>query len=128
MTKTQIRQSLARGYTHPKNATKELDSDLINAMAQEVWRTLQEVTDTPEQPESGCRCDGETVCRFCDKLDTPEQQKYEERRKLYQENGKKIIEIAHRYGIHELDLLKAMDEVKSLPTRDLKSRTTSMKS
>lgn len=33
---TQVRQALARGYCHPENARKELDSELIDAMAKEV--------------------------------------------------------------------------------------------
>lgn len=36
-------------------------------------------------------------------------------RKQAQDNGGKIIEIAHKHGINELDLLKAIDEVKALP-------------
>jgi len=39
----QVRQALARGYCHPENASKELDADLIEAMAQEVVKSL-----TPE--------------------------------------------------------------------------------
>ena len=37
---TQVRQALARGYCHPDNANKELDAALIDAMAQEVIKTL----------------------------------------------------------------------------------------
>jgi hypothetical protein len=37
---TQVRQALARGYCHPENSSKELDAKLIEAMAQEVVKTL----------------------------------------------------------------------------------------
>jgi hypothetical protein len=33
---TQVRQALARGYCHPENSHKELDANLIEAMAKEV--------------------------------------------------------------------------------------------
>lgn len=36
-------------------------------------------------------------------------------RKQAQQNGEAIIQIARKYGIHELNLLKAMDEVNALP-------------
>jgi hypothetical protein len=36
----QVRQALARGYCHPDNASKELDSKLIEAMTEEVVKTL----------------------------------------------------------------------------------------
>jgi hypothetical protein len=39
----QVRQALARGYCHPDNSHKELDAKLIEAMAQEVVKSL-----TPE--------------------------------------------------------------------------------
>lgn len=37
---TQVRQALARGYCHPDNANKELDAKLIEAMAEEVVKSL----------------------------------------------------------------------------------------
>jgi len=36
MTMIEIRGALARGYCHPENENKELDSDLINAMVEEI--------------------------------------------------------------------------------------------
>jgi len=34
--KTRIRRALARAYTHPENSRKELDSELIEAMVEEL--------------------------------------------------------------------------------------------
>ena len=39
----QVRQAVARGYCHSKNSHKELDADLIIAIAKEVVKIL-----TPE--------------------------------------------------------------------------------
>ena len=36
----QVRQAIARGYCHPDNSTKEIDPVLIEAMVQEVVKTL----------------------------------------------------------------------------------------
>lgn len=36
----QVRQALARGYCHPDNSHKELDAKLIEAMTQEVVKSL----------------------------------------------------------------------------------------
>lgn len=46
----QIRGALARGYCHPNNADKVLDSDLIEAMAAELLTLLR----TDECPRLGC--------------------------------------------------------------------------
>jgi len=43
--------------------------------------------------------------------------------KKFEENGARIIEIARKYGIFELDLLKAMDEVNALPKVEMTKRT-----
>lgn len=37
---TQIRQAVARGYCHEKNTHKELDSDLLDAIAEEVVKAI----------------------------------------------------------------------------------------
>jgi hypothetical protein len=47
---TQVRQALARGYCHPANASKEVDADLIEAMAQEVVQTFTPVATSPAYP------------------------------------------------------------------------------
>lgn len=38
----EIAGALARGYTYPENEKKVLDSDLINAMAKEVMKVLDQ--------------------------------------------------------------------------------------
>jgi hypothetical protein len=51
---SEIRATLARGYTHKPNHSKELDVDLIEAMAQEIMMVigLPEAVLTPEMEES----------------------------------------------------------------------------
>jgi hypothetical protein len=36
----QVRQAIARGYCHPKNEHKELDSDLLEAIEHEVVKVF----------------------------------------------------------------------------------------
>lgn len=38
----QIRMALARGYCTPDNSHKEMDSTLVNAMAEEVMKIMPE--------------------------------------------------------------------------------------
>ncbi len=42
-------------------------------------------------------------------------EKEELSKKIAQETGKRIIQIAKKYGVNELDLLKAVEEVNQLP-------------
>lgn len=36
----QVRQAVARGYCHPKNSHKEVDSDLLIAISEEVVKSF----------------------------------------------------------------------------------------
>ena len=62
--KEQILQALARGYCTPENKHKELDSTLINAMAEEVMKVLEwdghksdcAVHNMPAYPNGECDC------------------------------------------------------------------------
>lgn len=48
--KQRLRGAIARGWTHPKNSHKEMDSDLALAIADEVKQHLaKEISDTRQQ-------------------------------------------------------------------------------
>ena len=38
MTKQEIRESVARGWCHPKNEKKDMDPDLAEAIVEEVYQ------------------------------------------------------------------------------------------
>jgi len=42
LTRDEIMQALARGYTHDRNSDKEMDIDLVVAMADELTKVLEE--------------------------------------------------------------------------------------
>jgi hypothetical protein len=56
ITREQVMRALAQGYMHDRNAEKELDVDLLVAMADEVMKALEEhgaVSTTEEDPDGG---------------------------------------------------------------------------
>lgn len=46
----QIKEALARGYYAPENSSKELDSDLIEAMTQEVLKSVDFIPNDDSHP------------------------------------------------------------------------------
>ena len=47
--KEQITQAVARGWCHPKNAHKEMDADLAEAIADEVFKELRPFSQTADE-------------------------------------------------------------------------------
>lgn len=63
-TETQVLQALARGYCTAENKGKELDNDLINAMAREVIKVFSPSSDCKNVKENRLLCYYMKSCEF----------------------------------------------------------------
>lgn len=48
----EVRGAVARGWCAPANTSKEMDSDLAEAITQEIWKMLHTVPQADDRPSA----------------------------------------------------------------------------